>query len=799
VDKEFLSRHSEGLIALSGCLQGEVNFHLNLDEKDEAVRAAIEYCDIFGRENFFLELMDHGLPDEVRILPKIVSLSAQLGIGLVATNDIHYLDKNDADYHEAVLAIGTKKTLDDPDRMTFGSNEFYMKTEEEMRALFPDHGTAIENTLLIAERVDFKMEMDTLHFPVFETDNGESVEDYLRNHARTGMMERYTEISPELEKRLEYELDMITDMGFAGYYAIVADFIAEARRMDISVGPGRGSGGGSLVAYCTGITDFDPMKYDLLFERFLNPARKTMPDFDIDFTDTRREEVIEYVRKKYGKESVAHIITFNTLKAKQAVKDVGRVLGANFNDMNMLSKLIPDNAKLSDALEQSRELREFVAERGYEKILDYAARLEGLPRQPGMHAAGIVIAPGPVTDYVPLFVSNKDEVMTQYDKDFVEKLGLIKMDFLGLRTLSVIDETKRLVKEDTGDTIDLRKIDERDPKVFSIFTRGETTGVFQFESDGMTRYLMQLAPDCIPDLIAMNALYRPGPMENIPSFIKRKRGEEEIDYFHDDLKPILADTYGIIVYQEQVMLISQKIAGYSLGEADILRRAMGKKKVELMAQQREEFVKKAVERGHKKKFSEDLFNLVDKFAGYGFNKSHAAAYAIIAYQTAWLKCYYPVHFMAANLTSEIGNFTRLGILNEELKKMCIELLPPDVNKSLWRFSVQKNKDGKPAIRFGLGGIKGVGTEFANTLVQNRNEKGDFISFTDFSNRMSGFGMNIKVLESLIHSGALDVMKLTRRTMSEAAKEPFVRAVILVKWRLSAPLCSAAIRAMNYQR
>ncbi len=767
IDMDFLEGHAEGIIALSGCLQGEIPQLLLKGDDKGAKEVAIKMRDLFGQEKFYIELMNHGFDGEIEVLPKLIQLARDLGIGLVATNDAHYLNREDAEYHDILLAVGTKKLRDDKDRtMRFLPNqEIYFKSPQEMRRLFADVPEACDNTLKIADMIDFKMDIGTLHFPEYDTGD-QRIEEYLRVESEKGMAERYGDDIPKSHwDRLEHELNIINEMGFPGYFAICADFTREARNLGVRVGPGRGSGGGSIVAYAMGITDFDPMQYNLLFERFLNPERKSMPDFDIDFADDKREEVIEYVKKKYGNESVAHVISFGTMKAKAAVKDVGRALGKSFDDMNTLSKLMPDNMKIEKALEESEELRKYVADNNMQEVMKAAQMLEGLPRHTSMHAAGIVITPGATTNFVPLFKTNKDDITTQFDKNYVEDLGLLKMDFLGLRTLTVITESLKLVDANHDQKLRMDRIDYTDQDVFKIFDRGETVGVFQFESAGMKRYLMQLHPDSVEDLIAMNALYRPGPMENIPTYIRRKHGEEESDYYHEDFKPILETTHGIMVYQEQIMLLAQKMAGYSLGDADILRRAIGKKKLDVMQQQREIFIKRSEEQGYSRDFGEKMFDLIEKFANYGFNKSHSAAYAILAYQTAYLKHYFPIEFMAANLTSEIGTGDRIRILMDECRRMEIEVRLPSVQKSDWVFLVE---DG--GIRFGLGAVKMVGTEFVRKLIEDRKRDGLFKDFYDFCARMVRYGLNQRLLEFLITAGALDDFGISRSVLFEAAEQ-----------------------------
>ena len=766
IDMDLLRNHSEGVIALSGCLAGQIPNLLRKGMDTEAKKMAIEFLDIFGTEHFYIELMNHFIDDELLVLPKLIQLARDLGIGTVATNDAHYVNREDAKYHDILLAVGTKQEVADESRkLRFLPNtEMYFKSPQEMKKLFSEKPEAITNTLKIADMIDFKLDIGNLHFPEYPLPEGQTIQEYLRYESEQGLKQRYKTIPDSHKHRLEHELKIINDMGFPGYFAICADFTRQARKLDIRVGPGRGSGGGSIVAYALGITDFDPMRFDLLFERFLNPERKSMPDFDIDFADDKREEVIDYVKEKYGEDCVAHVISFGTLKAKAVIKDVGRAMGKDFAQMNILSKLVPDGKTISDAMEESKELCDFIKEQNLTDTIDAAKMLEGLPRHTSMHAAGIVITPGPTTQYVPLYKTNKNDITTQFDKNFVEDLGLLKMDFLGLRTLTVVTESLHLIEKKTKEKIDMNTIDDTDQSVYELFDKGETVALFQFESSGMKRYLMQLHPDSIEDLIAMNALYRPGPMDNIPTYIKRKHGEEESDFYHENFKPILETTHGIMVYQEQIMLVAQKIAGFSLGEADILRRAMGYKKVDVMEEQREIFIERSVQNGYKQKFANDMFEIILKFAGYGFNKSHSAAYAVLAYQTAYLKRYYPVEFMTANLTSEIGTNDRINILMSECKRMGIEVLPPCVNKSFWNFQIEGD-----SIRFALGPIKNIGREMIKLLANDREKNGDFTGFYNFCERVVKNGLNQRSLEFLIYAGALDVFGHTRCSLCVGAE------------------------------
>jgi len=757
IDKELLWKHHEGLIALTACLHGEVPRKMVKQGMDAARKSALEYKDIFG-EDFYLEIQDHGIEEERIVRQGMLELSDDLGIPLVATNDIHYLKKEHADAHDILLCLQTGKDYDDPTRMRYSTKELYFKSPEEMEKLFEDYPGAIENTLKIVEMCDLEIPFGTLHLPVYEIppdDAATTLDDYLEKLAWEGLQKRYPQITPEIKQRFDHEISVIRQMGFSGYFLIVRDFTSHARKNGIPVGPGRGSAAGSLVSYAIGITNIDPLRYNLIFERFLNPERVTMPDIDIDFCYERREEVIQYVRKKYGEKNVTQIITFGTMAARAVIRDVGRVLKMRYSDVDKIAKMIPPNKKLGDALNDVPELKEIVEnsdEEVYKKLFEYALVLEGLSRHASTHAAGVVIAPEDLTNFVPLYKSKEGDVTTQYDMKWIEEIGLLKMDFLGLRTLTVIDDTVRLIKR-RGIDFDLDKIPLDDRETYELFARGDTVGVFQFESSGMREYLRKLKPNRIEDLIAMNALYRPGPMENIDDFIDRKQGVKKIEYPHPLLEPVLAETYGIIVYQEQVMQIASRMAGFTLGEADILRRAMGKKKIELMREQRVKFLEGAEKNGIPKKTAQEVFDLMNKFAGYGFNKSHAAGYSVVAYQTAYLKAHYPAEFMAASLTSEMGNADRVMILMDECKRMGINVLPPDVNESFAKFTVV---DGN--IRFGLGAIKNVGHGAIQSIIKARKKHGKFQTIFDLVQHLNLRLVNKKVLESLVQAGALDSLR-----------------------------------------
>ncbi len=757
IDKELLHKHHQGLIALTACLHGEVPHRMVKSGMDAARASALEYRDIFG-EDFYLEIQDHGIPEEATVREGMAELSQELGIPLVATNDIHYLRKEHADAHDILLCLQTGKDYDDPNRMRYSTKELYFKSPDEMEALFKQYPGAIENTLEIAEKCNLEIPFGKLHLPVYAIpaeENVKTLDEYLEKLAWEGLQKRYPEITPEIKNRFDHEISVIKQMGFSGYFLIVRDFTSYARSHGIPVGPGRGSAAGSLVSYALGITNIDPLRYNLIFERFLNPERVTMPDIDIDFCYERREEVIQYVRQKYGEKNVTQIITYGTMAARAVVRDVGRVLKMRYNDVDKIAKMIPPNTKLAEALKTVPELKE-IAEKSdeevYQKLFEYALVLEGLSRHASTHAAGVVIAPEDLTNFVPLYKSKEGDITTQYDMKWIEEIGLLKMDFLGLRTLTVIEDTLKLLKQ-RGIELDLDKLPLDDPKTYELFSKGETVGVFQFESGGMQEYLRKLKPSRIEDLIAMNALYRPGPMENIDDFIDRKQGRKAIEYPHPLLEPVLSETYGIIVYQEQVMQIASRLAGFSLGKADILRRAMGKKKAELMQEQKEEFLKGAAENGIPEKVAEEVFELIRKFARYGFNKSHAAGYSVVAYQTAYLKAHYPAEFMAASLTSEMGDASRVMILMDECKRMGIKILPPDVNESFANFTVV---DGN--IRFGLGAIKNVGLGAIKSIVRARKKYGRFKTIFDLVQHLDLRLVNKKVLESLVQAGAADSLE-----------------------------------------
>ncbi|RKZ35010.1 DNA polymerase III subunit alpha [bacterium] len=809
IDKQILEKYSAGLFVLSGCLHGEIPWKILQGDWSGAKETARWFLERFGTEHFFIELQDHNLPEQKRVLPKLIKLAREMGIRMVATNDVHYIDAQDSDFHDKMLCIQMDKLVDDPNRMRFGSDQFYLKSAQQMQELFAEIPESLDNTLWIAERTDVQIETGVSklpHFPV--PDKFDSVDDYLDYKSREGLKKRYNRITQKLENRLNYELEVIKKMNFAGYFAIVADFTDNARKLGAWVGPGRGSGAGSLVAYCLGITNIDPMEYNLLFERFLNPERVSMPDFDIDFDDLHRNKVIEYTKNRFGEDAVCQIITFNTLKARAAIKDVGRIFNLPFKDVNSITALIPDelNVTIKSALNSSTQLAKLYREdKLVKKVIDYASHLEGFPRNAGVHAAGVVITPGALTDYVPLYKSTKGEITTQFDKDSLEKIGLLKMDFLGLTTLSILRECVRLINKNSadkessgnlGNTIVLEKIPKDDKKVFKLFSDGETTGIFQFESDGMRRYLKQLKPDCIEDLIAMNALYRPGPMQYIDSYIARKHNKEKVSYPHPDVEDVLKGTYGIAVYQEQVMLLAQRLAGYSLGQADILRRAIGKKKSEVMVKQRNQFVQMAVDKGLSQRLANEVFDIIEEFAGYGFTKSHSAAYAILAYQTAYLKCYYPREFLAASLTFA-RNEKNVEEFLHECKRLGIPIYPPDVNKSFEHFAVEGN-----GIRYGLAKIKNVGSSAITSIVETREKLGGkFEDIYQFVESVDSSVLNKKTFLSLVDAGAFDSFGL-KRSMLYSSMD------LLQQWRnyrdnqkqsLSQSLFSGSEEGANFDR
>ncbi len=773
MDLELLAEFGGGLVGLSACLKGEIPHHILRGDREKATAAALRYRDILGEGNFFLELQDHGIPAQRQVDRELVEISRATGIPLVCTNDCHYLECNDAEAHDLLLCIQTGKSVSTPGRMRYASNQLYLKSAEEMHAVFGEQPEALRNTLAIAERCDLELEFGKLHLPHFPLPAGyATANDYLRHLAGEGLTRRYPSVDDGMRARLDYELDVICRMGYAGYFLIVRDFVHRAQEMGIPVGPGRGSAAGSLVSYTLGITNIDPLRFGLLFERFMNPDRISMPDIDIDFCYERRNEIIDYVIQKYGEDCVTQIITFGTMAARAVLRDVGRSLDLAYSEVDRIAKLVPGELGISleSAIERVPELRELpIRGEPYDKLLRSARTLEGLCRHASTHAAGVLITPTPLVDNVPLFKSAKGEVTTQYDMRSVEKIGLLKMDFLGLRTLTVVQKAFDLLAELNGVKLGLDTLPLDDGPTYDLLKRGETVGVFQLESSGMRDLLKRLAPEAFEDIIAVNALFRPGPLGSgmVDDYIACKHGKKKIEYEVKELEPILRETYGTILYQEQVMQIASHLGGFSLAQADILRKAMGKKKPEEMARQREAFVRGAVERGIAQSKASRIFDLMAHFAGYGFNKSHSAAYALISYATAYLKAHYPVEFMAASLTSEMDSTDRIVTLVEECRRMGIAVLPPDVNASRADFTIE---DGK--IRFGLGAVKNVGDGAIAEFVTARESGGPLINLHDLCRRVDLGKVNRRVLESLVGAGACDHLGGHRAQLMAAIGEAF---------------------------
>ena len=791
IDKEILEKYHEGLICCSACLAGEVSQAILQDNMEEAKKVALWFKNLFG-EDYYLEIQNNGVKAQVLVNQKLIELSKELNIPLVATNDAHYSRREDAYNHEVLLCIQTGKKMSDEDRMRFETDELYIKSPEEMSDYFSNVPEAIENTVKIAEKCNVEFEFGHTILPNYDVPEGfETHYDYIEDLTKKGLIKRYgnTEntsyenLPEEIKSRAEYELGVIKKMGYVDYFLIVWDYINYAKTHDIPVGPGRGSGAGSIVAYAIGITDIDPIKYNLLFERFLNPERISMPDFDVDFCYEKRDKVIEYVCKKYGYDHVSQIITFGTMSARMVIRDVARVLDVPYAEADKLAKMIPNEIHITikKALEQNKELNElYETNVEIKKLLDIAMALEGMPRQASTHACGIVITKEPVDTYVPLYV-REGNISTQYIMTTLEELGLLKMDFLGLRTLTVIKDTIDLVKKDRNIDVEFDK-DMNDPKVYKLWQEGNSVGIFQFESQGMTNFMKELKPDSLEDIIAGVSLYRPGPMDQIPRYIANKKDPEHAVYTHSALKPILEVTYGCMVYQEQVMQIVRDLAGYSFGRADLVRRAMGKKKLDVMAKEREIFINGQVDEngniivpgcvrnGIDEKSANKIFDEMAEFAKYAFNKSHAAAYAVVSYRTAYLKAYYPEEFMAATLNSFLGNLDKVPYYIEECRRLKIDILKPNINKSETRFIVDNGK-----IRFGLGSIKNVGVAAVNAVVEERQKNGEYKSFTDFCERIQAEAVNKKCIESLIKAGAFDEFEQTRSTLM-ASFEDIVDAI-----------------------
>ncbi len=771
IDMELLREYSEGIIALSGCMFGVISRKLLAEDEQGARKTLEEFLEIFGRDNFFIEIQDHGLYEQKKLNMGLISLAKEYNVGLVATNDIHYVKKEDASYQDILMCIQMGKTVDDPDRMKMTTEELYVKSEDEMKALFSYVPEAIENTEKIAKRCNVEIEFGKLHLPKFDLPEGYSSKEYLYELCEKGYGERYNDES--VKERLYYELGVIENMGYVDYFLIVWDFVNFAKNNGIMVGPGRGSAAGSVVSYCLEITDIDPVKYDLIFERFLNPERVTMPDIDIDFCYERRGEVIDYVNKKYGTDRVAQIVTFGTMAARLSVRDTGRALDLPYALCDKVAKQIPQelNITIENALNINKELKTmYDSDSSIKRLIDTAAEFEGLPRHTSTHAAGVVITNEPVANYVPLQM-NEDVITTQFTMTNIERLGLLKMDFLGLRTLTVIRDAIRNVEKSKGIKIDFKTLGTDDKEVYEMISRGETDGVFQLESAGMKEFMKELRPENIEDVIAGISLYRPGPMDSIPKYVQSKRDANKISYKHPSLEKILNVTYGCIVYQEQVMQIVRELGGYSLGRADMVRRAMSKKKADVMLKEKHNFihgiqdedgnvlVEGAVRRGIDEKIAGEIFDEMMDFAKYAFNKSHAAAYAFISYQTAWLKCHYPTEFYSALLTSVIDRASQVTKYINSVRKLGINILPPDVNES---YSVFVPCGGD--IRFGLGAVKNVGASFINEMAEERERNGKFKSFTDFLKRLVACKINKRIVDALIKCGALSCFGHSRATL-----------------------------------
>ncbi|MBR5152718.1 MAG: DNA polymerase III subunit alpha [Clostridia bacterium] len=771
IDMEVLRQHSEGLIALSACMAGVLSRQILSGNYEEAKRRALEFVDIFGKDRYFIEVQDHGMVEQQKLNRELVALSKELGLSLVATNDVHYVRREDAQNQDVLMCIQMGKTVDDEDRLKMSTDQLYLKSEEEMQELFSYLPDAVSNSQTIADRCHVEIEFGKLHLPKFDVPDGMTSYQYLKKLTDEGFAMRYPNDDGTVRQRLDYELSTIQQMGYVDYFLIVWDFIHHARENGIMVGPGRGSAAGSVVSYCLQITNIDPIRYSLIFERFLNPERVSMPDIDIDFCYERRGEVIDYVNRKYGTEQVCQIVTFGTMAARLAVRDVGRALNVPYGVVDEVAKQIPMELKMTieKALTVNYKLKElYDGNPQIQKLLDTAMELEGLPRHTSTHAAGVVITREPVQNYVPL-QKNDDVITTQFTMTTIERLGLLKMDFLGLRTLTVIRDAVRHIKEQYGVDVDIDHLSFDDAETYAMISAGETDGVFQLESGGMRQFMKELKPTSLEDIIAGISLYRPGPMDSIPRYIANKNHPDKIRYKHPMLEHILNMTYGCIVYQEQVMQIVRELGGYSLGRADLVRRAMSKKKADVMEQERKNFiygtcedgqtVDGAVKRGVDEKIASEIFDEMMDFASYAFNKSHAAAYAVVAYQTAWLKCHYPVAFMAALLTSFIEHSDKVTKYIAVVKNMGITVLPPDINKSGRQFSVDGEK-----IRFGMAAVKNVGGAVVDEIVAERESGGPFTGFRDFCRRMAGRKVNKRVVENLIRAGAFDSFGLKRAVL-----------------------------------
>ncbi|ABR50153.1 DNA polymerase III, alpha subunit [Alkaliphilus metalliredigens QYMF] len=770
VDYNEIAKHTEGLIALSACLAGEVQRLILQNQYEKAKEKALMLEEMFGKGNFYLELQDHKLPEQQQVNEELIKMNQETGIPLVATNDVHYTDQEDAEAHDILLCIQTGKILNDEKRLKFPNDQFYLKTQKEMAKLFDYAPEALANTVKIAEMCQVDFDFDTIHLPNYDVAPGKTKQGYLRELCYEGLQYRYKEITQELKERLEYELGIIEQMGYMEYFLIVWDFIKYAKDQGIAVGPGRGSAAGSIVAYTLGITDIDPIRYNLIFERFLNPERVSMPDIDIDFCYERREEVINYVKAKYGQDKVAQIITFGTMAARGAIRDVGRVVNMPYNEVDQIAKEIPFTLGITieKALEVNPVLRKMYQENDDANyLIRMAKKLEGMPRHASTHAAGVVIAKKPLDQHIPLYMHD-NSMTTQFTMGTLEELGLLKMDFLGLRTLTVIRDALELIKANHGLEVSFEDSEYTDPKVYELIGRGETLGVFQLESQGMIQFMRELKPDNFEDIVAGISLFRPGPMESIPKYIEYKNNHEKIEYLHESLEPILNMTYGCMVYQEQVMQVVRDLAGYSYGRSDLVRRAMGKKKRDVMEEERKYFIygkeseageleiEGCIRRGIPENIANEIYDQMIDFANYAFNKSHAASYAVLSYQTAYLKCHYPVEFMAALMTSVMGNTLKVVHYIQDVKRQGMEILSPSINKSYSKFAVEDNQ-----IRFGLAAVKNVGGNMIDAIVETRNHKGSFTSFTDFCQKVPSKDLNKRSIESLIKCGAFDCLEVYR--------------------------------------
>lgn len=785
IDREDLSKYGEGIIALSGCLGGEVNQRILQKDYDEALKVVGEMCELLGKDNYFLEIMDNGYHEQPAANAAVLELSKRSGCPAVATNDVHYLRHEDWRAQDILLCINTGKSVQEQNRFKMEGDQLYLKSREEMARVFPDNLDTLERTVEIAQRCNVEIDFDTYHLPNFTPDTGESPDAMFTRLCDEGAMRRYGEINEKIRTRLDYEAGIIRKLGFVSYFLITWDFLRHAREVHVPVGPGRGSAAGSIVAYCLEITDIDPLRYDLLFERFLNAERISMPDIDIDFCRDGRERVIEYVRDKYGEENVSQIITFGTMASRGVIRDVGRALDIQLREIDQIAKKVPNGpgASLKEALETDPELQDIrKQDEAKENLFEIGVKLEGLCRHASTHAAGVVIADKPLDEYVPLY-RNGEDITTQWQMTDLEEVGLLKVDFLGLKTLTIIAEAERLILEQHGKTLDLRNLPLDDEPTYKLLSKGTTLGVFQLESDGMRELIARLQPSCFEDVVALIALYRPGPLKSgmADMYVERKHGRQKVEYPHEVAKPILEDTYGVIVYQEQVMLIAHHLAGFTLNEADSLRKAMGKKKPEVMAKFRSKFVEGSIEQGHKKKMADDLFTTMEFFAGYGFNKSHSAAYAVLTYRTAWLKANYPTEFMCALLTCDMGLTDKVKEFIDETKRMGIPVRLPDINASQTKFSVERDDESGPtgAIRYGLGALKGLGEKASDRLVQAREEKGRFVDISDLAQRWPAQVANKTCYEVLAKSGAIESTGWTRRAAFDEI-EPTLREAASVQ-------------------